>query len=122
MKLENILTEAKRRLISDEKFAELLKKQKWVSDFAKDEKGKDNYDAPMVYSALGDHDVIWVRDNAVIMSAEDPATASLVDYYGEFKGGYPYIDQKVEDFAEKYGRSIEWESPGAIGFYKDPWG
>lgn len=115
MKLKDLLNEG--RSVSDQKFADMLKKKRWVEDFAKDENGKENYDK-LVRTPLGDHDVIWVRDGAVIMSAEHPATTMLADYYGEYRGGYPYIDQKLEDFAAKYDRTIEWIDPGTIGFYR----
>jgi hypothetical protein len=39
------------------------------------------------------------------------------DYYGEFRGGYPWINPKLEAFAEKHGCYWEWENAGCIGMY-----
>ena len=41
------------------------------------------------------------------------------DYYGEFRGGYPWINPKLEAFAEKHGCFWEWQNPGAIALYED---
>jgi len=43
---------------------------------------------------------------------------SAADYYGEFRGGYPWINPKLEDLAKKYDLHWEWEHPGAIGLYE----
>lgn len=41
----------------------------------------------------------------------------LLDFYGEFRGGYPYIHPKLEAWATKMGGYWEWQNPGAIAFY-----
>lgn len=38
----------------------------------------------------------------------------LVDYYGEFRGGYPYINKDLIAWAEKQGMFWDWDSPGSI--------
>ena len=40
------------------------------------------------------------------------------DYYGEFRGGYPWIHPDLEEAVKKYGYSIEWQSPGEIKAYR----
>jgi len=36
------------------------------------------------------------------------------DYYGEFKGGYPYINPELEEAVSKYGYAIEWYDGGTL--------
>lgn len=40
------------------------------------------------------------------------------DYYGEFRGGYPWIAPELEAWAEQQGGYWEWENPEAICFAK----
>lgn len=51
-------------------------------------------------------------DDRVLVSAEDGK--GLADYYGEFRGGYPYIHPTLEAWAKKRGMYWEWENPGCI--------
>lgn len=41
-----------------------------------------------------------------------------IDYYGEFRGGFPYINPKLEAWAEEQGGYWEWENLEAICFAK----
>lgn len=50
-----------------------------------------------------------------IVSAEDGK--GFADYYGEFRGGYPWIAETLETFATARGLIWEWQNPGAIGLY-----
>jgi hypothetical protein len=43
---------------------------------------------------------------------------NAVDYYGEFRGGYPWIHPNLEAWAKKKGGYWEWENPEAICFAK----
>ena len=58
------------------------------------------------------HDSIISEDGALIVSGESGSFA--IDYYGEFRGGYPYISDELEQWAEKQGFNWEWQNPGAI--------
>lgn len=58
---------------------------------------------------IGDHDLIYV-------SGEDGK--GLVDYYGEYRGGYPYINSKLEEWAGSNGCYWEWQNPGCIVLIK----
>lgn len=62
------------------------------------------------------HDVeptAYVNDNDMLeVSAEDGK--DLADYYGEFRGGYPWISPALETWAKKLGFYWEWQHPGAI--------
>lgn len=51
-------------------------------------------------------------DGSVILSAEEGD--GLLDYYGEFRGGYPYIHPKIEEWAKTNGFFLEWENPGCV--------
>jgi len=52
------------------------------------------------------------RDGLLFVSAEDGQ--GFADYYGQFTGGYPYIDERLEKFAEKHGCYWEWQDAGCI--------
>jgi len=41
-----------------------------------------------------------------------------VDYYGVYRGGYPWIHPSLEAWAEKKGGYWEWEDPESICFAK----
>lgn len=41
------------------------------------------------------------------------------DYYGEFRGGYPWISPKLEAAVKGIGYHIEWYDPGTILAYLD---
>ena len=57
----------------------------------------------------------FIKDGTLIISAENGD--GLADYHGEFEDG-PYIHPDLEAWAVENGGMWEWESPGAIGFYK----
>lgn len=38
----------------------------------------------------------------------------LIDYYGEFRGGYTWVDSKLEKYLDKIGYSYEWIHAGCI--------
>jgi hypothetical protein len=57
------------------------------------------------------------RDGALFISAENGDNAA--DYYGEYRGGYPWINEALEAWAKKRGGYFEWENPGTIVFCKD---
>ena len=52
--------------------------------------------------------------STVGVSAENGDNAA--DYYGEFRGGYPWINPKLEAIAEQRGGYWEWENAGEIIF------
>lgn len=55
---------------------------------------------------------VFERDGAICISGEDGL--GLVDYYGEFRGGYPHVDEKLLAFAKARGLYWEWNDPGSI--------
>lgn len=57
----------------------------------------------------------FIRDGVLIVSAEDGPNAA--DYYGEYRGGCPWINPKLEAWAEKHGCFWEWRDPGSIALY-----
>lgn len=42
----------------------------------------------------------------------------MADYYGEYRGGYPWINPALESFAESHGCYWEWLNPGSIALYE----
>lgn len=52
----------------------------------------------------------------ICVSAEHGDDAA--DYYGEYRGGYPWINPKLESAAKKCGCYWEWLNPGAIALYR----
>jgi len=40
------------------------------------------------------------------------------DYYGEFRGGYPWINPKIEEAVKALGCRVDWENPGCLGVYE----
>lgn len=57
------------------------------------------------------------RDGSILVTSEDGH--GFIDYYGEFRGGYPYIHKDLETWAETNGFYWEWEHPGAIALVHD---
>ncbi len=59
----------------------------------------------------------FVNDEGVlVVSGEDGS--GFVDYYGEFRGGCPYIAPELETWAADNGMMWEWQHPGAIALYE----
>ena len=58
-----------------------------------------------------------VRDDKLIVSAEESDSYCWLDYYGEFRGGSPWIHPELMNFAESYGGFWEWNHAGSITFY-----
>lgn len=78
------------------------------------------------------HPVCFIRDgeSQVIVSGEctyddtythgdDVFQALAIDYYNEFRDGCPWIDPKLEAYAEKHGGYWEWENAACIAFVQD---
>ena len=59
----------------------------------------------------------FVRDGALHVSAENGDGAA--DYYGEYRGNFPYIHPTLEAWATKHKGYWEWVNPGCIAFYAD---
>ena len=54
----------------------------------------------------------FVHDGKLFVNGE--AGDGLVDFYGEFHGGYPYIHPTLKAWAEKRGCYWEWQTVGCI--------
>jgi hypothetical protein len=67
-----------------------------------------NYD--FIENGVGAH--IFEREGLICISGEDGL--GIVDYYGEFSGGYPHIDKKLSAFAKERGLHWEWNDPSSI--------
>lgn len=58
---------------------------------------------------------LFEHDGVVHVSAEDGR--GFADYYGEYRGGYPWIHPKLVEYAEKNNMHWEWDNPGSIALY-----
>lgn len=73
--------------------------------------------ATRLINEMGFHASVGIENGAVVdVSAEHGDDAA--DYYGEFRGNYPWINPKLERFATNHGLEIEWVNPGHIAFYR----
>jgi hypothetical protein len=52
------------------------------------------------------------EDGMIVVSAE--SDLYLADYYGEFRGGYPWIHPNLEAFAKSKNMFWDWVNPGQI--------
>lgn len=57
---------------------------------------------------------VLVRDGQLYVSAEDGP--NFADYYGEYRGGYPWIAPELDAWAARKHGYWEWDNPGAIVF------
>jgi hypothetical protein len=64
------------------------------------------------------HPPIFERDDNVYISAESEYSYLFADYYGEYRGGYAWINPDLEKVAENFGGYWEWENPGCIVFVR----
>lgn len=60
---------------------------------------------------------VFERRGVVMVSTEDGGL--FADYYGEFRGGFPWISIELQQIAQELGMFWEWENPGCIGLYLD---
>jgi hypothetical protein len=65
----------------------------------------------------------FVRDSDQILriSTERSNSYKFADYYGEGRGGYPWIHSSLEEWAEANHGFWEWENPSNIAFYSQDW-
>lgn len=45
---------------------------------------------------------------------QDDPIEFWIDYYGQFRGGDPYIHPKLEKMADEYGYYFEWYNAGIL--------
>jgi hypothetical protein len=57
---------------------------------------------------------VFVRDGQIVVSGEDGK--DWCDYYGELRGGLPFIDPILEQWASTNDGYWEWVNPGCIAF------
>lgn len=62
----------------------------------------------------GKSPTVFRRNDSIFVSAEDGGY--FADYYGEFRGRYPWIHPILETWAKSHGGYWEWENPGCIYF------
>lgn len=57
---------------------------------------------------------LLVQDGRILVNGEHENGYLFIDYYGEFRGGYPWVCPELEAFAKKHDAYWEWEHPGAV--------
>jgi hypothetical protein len=61
----------------------------------------------------------FIRNGRLYISGEDEgSTYGSCDYYGEFRGGDPWISPELLQWAKDRGGYWLWENPGCISFEK----
>lgn len=62
--------------------------------------------------------VYYDENQNLCITLEDGNGYYFGDYYGEFRGGFPWICNELENWAAENGGYWEWCNPGAIMFVK----
>lgn len=57
--------------------------------------------------------------NRVRISAEHKYSHLFLDYYADYRGGYPWIHPALLKWAEDHKGYWEWDNPSSIAFYED---
>lgn len=73
----------------------------------------DPYDAKYLVDA---HPLVLENEKGVLMVSSDNGTY-FIDYYGEYRGGYAWIDPRLEAAAKAAGFFWEWRDAGTIAAY-----
>lgn len=58
----------------------------------------------------------FVKDGVLMVTSDDGQ--GIIDYYGEYRGGYAYISPALEAFAKANGCFWEWNNPSSISLYE----
>lgn len=74
-------------------------------------------DKPHAYMVVDGSHLVTGRVDETIMICDEHGDG-LIDYYGDYRGGYPYVHPVLEQWAEDAGGYWEWEHPGAITFIR----
>ena len=69
------------------------------------------------YTSIKTKPHAFERDGHLFISTENGDSAA--DYYGEYRGGFPWINEELEAWAKKAGGYWEWQNPAAIVFIQD---
>jgi len=65
--------------------------------------------------AMGFHP--FKSDSGIVFVSGDYGDNAM-DYYGEYRGGYPWINPNLLAFAEANKCYFEWDNPGGITMYE----
>ena len=57
------------------------------------------------------------KETIMVDGKPEEFEVQVVDYYGEFWGGYPWIHEKLQAYLDDNGLFAEWENPEAIAIY-----
>jgi hypothetical protein len=55
-----------------------------------------------------------------LVTSESPAADGMqvVDYYGEYRGNYPWIDPRLEKWLDENNLYAEWQNAACVGIYE----
>jgi hypothetical protein len=53
------------------------------------------------------------------ISTEHANSHNWADYYGEFRGGYPWENPKIETVLSPLGLACDWENPACLIVFED---
>lgn len=62
---------------------------------------------------------VFRKDGLLSVSAETEHAQNFIDYYGEFRGGLPFISDELKEIAAEHGAHWQWINPGEIGLIKN---
>lgn len=57
---------------------------------------------------------VFIEGDQIHVNGETDNGYLFMDYYGEFRGGFPWISPELEAFAKEVGGYWEWDHPGSI--------
>lgn len=60
----------------------------------------------------------WQEGRLYISAEMNYSQSCVADYYGEFRDGYAWINEKIEKRAKELGLHIEWQNPGCLAVYE----
>jgi len=86
---------------------------KLIKSMPKEKDIYGNVIAPTVFIGENDH-----GKKRIMLSAEEADSYYFADYYGEFRGGYPWVNPALEQWAKDRGLYWEWQNPAVLGLYE----
>ena len=77
-----------------------------------------------------DHSISFIAEGVVKVTNESLAKetvkletgsedfeVAVIDYYGEFRGGYPWVNPKLEKYLDDNNLYYEWDNPAVIAIF-----
>lgn len=86
-----------------------------------------NAEYPVAFIRSGDGDLIVSGETTYkealpgdvsMLDGETWTDSFVIDYYGEYRGGYSWIDPRLEKYLKGQGLFCEWENPACVIVYE----